>query len=302
MKTNSNKMKIKFTRLTKLCTFVQIQKKIQDMKFNFKTSYIVIAVVVLIVLLLFGGRMFLIIEAGERGVIFRPYTSGLDKENIYGEGFHIVAPWNEMYVYNVREQQRDETMDVLDKNGLSVNVDVTVRFNPTFEKIGFLHEQFGINFINVLVIPEVRSSVRQVAGRYTAEEIYSTKRAEVEQTIKDETRKVLGENYIAMKALLIRSINLPDQIRGAIESKLKQEQEALAYEFRLQREESEAERRRIEAEGIAAFNRIINASLTDKILQQRGIEATIELATSANSKVVVIGSGKDGLPLILGNN
>jgi len=193
-------------------------------------------------------------------------------------------------------------MDVLDKNGLSIAVDVTVRFNPTFDKIGFLHEQFGINFINVLVIPEVRSSVRQVAGRYTAEEIYSTKRAEVEQTIKDETRKVLGENYIAMKALLIRSINLPEQIKNAIESKLQQEQEALAYEFRLQREESEAERRRIEAEGIAAFNRIINASLTDKILQQRGIEATIELATSANSKVVVIGSGKDGLPLILGNN
>jgi regulator of protease activity HflC (stomatin/prohibitin superfamily) len=154
----------------------------------------------------------------------------------------------------------------------------------------------------VLVIPEVRSSVRKVAGRYTAEEIYSTKRAEVEQSIIDETKLVLSLNYIEMKALLIRSINLPAQIKGAIESKLQQEQEALAYEFRLQREESEAERRRIEAEGIAAFNRIINASLTDKIIQQRGIEATIELAKSPNSKVVVIGSGKDGLPLILGNN
>ena len=272
------------------------------MKFNLKTSYIVIAVIVLIVLLLFGGRMFLIIEAGERGVIFRPYTTGLDKENIYSEGFHIIAPWNEMYIYNVREQQREETMDVLDKNGLSINTDITVRFNPLFDKIGFLHEQFGINYINVLVVPEVRSAVRQVAGRYTAEEIYSTKRAEVEQTIKDETRKVLGENYINMRALLIRSINLPEQIKGAIESKLKQEQEALAYEFRLQREESEAERRRIEAEGIANYNRIINASLTEKILQQRGIEATTDLAKSQNTKVIVIGSGKDGLPLILGGN
>lgn len=272
------------------------------MKFNFKSSYIVIAVVALIVLLLFGGRMFLIIEAGERGVIFRPYSSGLDKENIYTEGFHIVAPWNEMYIYNVREQQRDEPMDVLDKNGLSINIDITVRFNPTFNKIGFLHEQFGVNYINVLVIPEVRSSVRQVAGRYTAEEIYSTKRAEVEQSIKSETLNVLEGNFIGMKAMLIRSINLPEQIKGAIESKLKQEQEALAYEFRLRREESEAERRRIEAEGIANFNRIINASLTKEILQQRGIEATIELAQSPNSKVVVIGSGKDGMPLILGNN
>ncbi len=272
------------------------------MNFNFKTSYVVIAVIALIVLLLFGGRMFLIIEAGERGVIFRPYTTGLDKENVYTEGFHIIAPWNEIYVYNVREQQREETMDVLDKNGLSINTDVTVRFNPSFNNIGYLHEQFGVNYINVLVVPEVRSSVRQVAGRYSAEEIYSTKRAEVEQAIITETRQTLGENYIDMKALLIRSINLPTQIKTAIESKLQQEQEALAYEFRLKREESEAERRRIEAEGIANYNRIINASLTDKILQQRGIEATTSLAESNNSKVVVIGSGKDGLPLILGGN
>ena len=272
------------------------------MKFNFKTQYLIAGAVVVILLLLFGGKMFLIIQAGERGVIFKPYTSGLDKENIYSEGFHIIAPWNDMYIYDVREQQRDEPMDVLDKNGLSISMDVTVRFNPVFDKIGFLHQQFGVNFINVLVVPEVRSCVRKVAGRYTAEEIYSTKRAEVEQSIIEETKKVLIDNYIEMKALLIRSINLPAQIKGAIESKLQQEQEALAYEFRLQREQLEAERRRIEAEGIASFNRIVNASLTEKIIQQRGIEATIELAKSQNTKVIVIGSGKDGLPLILGNN
>ncbi|MFV0269683.1 MAG: SPFH domain-containing protein, partial [Draconibacterium sp.] len=111
------------------------------MKFNFKSSYLVIAVIGLIVILLFGGRMFMIIEPGERGVIFRPYTSGLDKDNIYTEGFHVIAPWNDMKVYNVREQQREETMDVLDKNGLSINTDVTVRFNPHYTKIGHLHEK-----------------------------------------------------------------------------------------------------------------------------------------------------------------
>ncbi|VAW18079.1 FIG00930688: hypothetical protein [hydrothermal vent metagenome] len=272
------------------------------MKFNLKSSYLVIAVSILIVLLLFGNKMFMIIEAGERGVIFRPYTTGLDRDNIYGEGFHVIAPWNDMYIYNVKEQQREETMDVLDKNGLNINMDVTVRFNPTFDKIGYLHQQFGSNFINVLVVPEVRSSVRQVAGRYTAEEIYSTKRNEVESAIITETQKVLEANFISMRALLIRSINLPDQIKTAIEDKLKTEQEALAYRFRLDREKSEAQRKRLEAQGISDFNRIISASLTDKILQQRGIEATLELAKSANTKVVVIGSGKDGLPLILGNN
>ena len=272
------------------------------MNLNLKSTYLIAGVAALIALLLFGSRMFLIIDAGERGVIFRPYTSGLDRDNIFSEGFHIVAPWNKMYVYNVREQQREETMDVLDKNGLSINMDVTVRFNPSFDKIPALHERFGTNFINVLVVPEVRSSVRQVAGRYTAEEIYSTKRQEVESSIIEETRKTLGGNFIDMRALLIRSINLPIQIKGAIESKLTQEQEALAYEFRLTREGSEAERKRIEAQGISDYNKIISASLTANILQQKGIDATLELAKSGNSKIVVIGAGKDGLPLILGNN
>jgi regulator of protease activity HflC (stomatin/prohibitin superfamily) len=272
------------------------------MKSNIKISYIIAGAVALILLLIFGNRMFMIIDAGERGVIFRPYTSGLDRENIYGEGFHVVAPWNRMYVYNVREQQREETMDVLDKSGLYINVDVTVRFNPSFTSISALHERFGIDYVNILVVPEVRSSVRQVAGRYTAEEIYSTKRQEVEGAIIDETRKTLGENYIDMRALLIRSIDLPPQIKTAIESKLTQEQEALAYEFRLNKEKSEAERKRLEAQGISDYNKIISASLTENILKQKGIDATIELAKSANSKVVVVGSGKDGLPLILGNN
>ena len=271
-------------------------------KLNMKTSWLVAGVVVILLVLVFGNRMFLIIDAGERGVIFRPYTSGLDRENIFGEGFHVVAPWNRMYVYNVREQQREETMDVLDKSGLYINVDVTVRFNPLFNTIPFLHERFGVEYVNVLVIPEVRSSVRQVAGRYTAEEIYSTKRQQVESEIIEETKKTLGANFIDMRALLIRSIDLPTQIKTAIESKLTQEQEALAYEFRLNREESEAERKRIEAQGIADYNRIISSSLTDNILKQKGIDATLDLAKSANSKVVVVGSGKDGLPLILGGN
>lgn len=274
----------------------------ENWKTNLKTSWLVGGIAVLLLLILFGSRMFLIIDAGERGVIFRPYTSGLDRVNIYGEGFHVVAPWNRMYVYNVREQQREETMDVLDKSGLNINMDVTVRFNPAFNAIPSLHERFGIDYINVLVVPEVRSSVRQVAGRYTAEEIYSTKRQQVEGAIIEETRKTLGDNFIEMRALLIRSIDLPAQIRTAIESKLTQEQEALAYEFRLNKEASEADRVRIEAQGISDYNKIISASLTENILKQKGIDATLELAKSANSKVIVVGSGKDGLPLILGGN
>lgn len=269
---------------------------------NKNVVFIVSGIAVLLLLLLFGNRTFIILKETERGIVFRPFSVGLSKDRVYVPGFHIMAPWNRMIRYDVAEQQREETMDVLDKSGLSINLDVTVRFNPTEDKVGYLHEKFRGYYVANLVVPEVRSSVRRVTGRYTAEEIYSTKRNEVEKAIIDETGLVLRDNYIEMRALLIRSINLPTEIKNAIENKLKQEQEALAYQFRLEKERSEAERRRIEADGIARYNQIISASLTDKVLKQKGIDATLELAKSANSKVIVVGSGKDGMPLILGNN
>ena len=267
-----------------------------------KQSLLVVGLVVIVLVLIFSSRMFYVIRPGERGLIFHTISGHLDKENIRGTGLQMIAPWNKIFRYNVREQPREETMDVLDKNGLSVNVDVTVRFNPIYNQIGELHEIFGTEFGNTLVIPEVRSSVRQVMGRYTAEEIYSTKRNEVETAIIDETAVILQRNHIDMRALLIRSINLPPEIKGAIEMKLTREQEALAMTYINERERLEADRKLIEAKGIANYNRTVTASLTTNILKLRGIEATTKLAESANTKVIVIGSGKDGLPLILGNN
>jgi len=268
-----------------------------------KTQYMIVSIVGIVVLLLiFGSQMFYVLKPGERAVVFKKFTTGLDKDNILIPGFHVIAPWNEIFRYDVKEVKAEETMDVLDKGGLSINVDVTIIFNPFYDKIGYLHENIGINFVSVMVIPNVRSAVRAVTGRYTAEEIYSTKRGEVESEIIESTRMALADKNIEMKDLLIRSITLPEKIKAAIESKLQQQQEALAYKYRLERETSEADRLRIQAQGIADYNRIISASLTDRILRQKGIDATLELANSANSKVVVIGSGDEGMPLILGGN
>jgi len=261
--------------------------------------FIVIAGAVFFFLMLVGSQVAVTINPGERAIIFRKFTTGLDKEQIFQPGFHLIAPWNNIYVYEVKEQKVEESMDILDKNGLSMAIDITVRYNPTYSKIGYLHEEFGRSYVDRLVIPEVRSAVRKVMGRYEAEEIYSTKRNEVEQTIIDETKTILAENNVIMKALLIRSIRLPEKIRQAIDDKLKQEQEASAYRYRLDKEESEAERKRIAASGEAAANKIINSSLTPSLLKMRGIEATIELSKSNNAKVVVIGSGENGMPLIL---
>jgi regulator of protease activity HflC (stomatin/prohibitin superfamily) len=267
-------------------------------------SLVVMVVVGLIVIAILSSNIFFTINAGERGVVFYKFGNGLDKENILTPGFQVIAPWNTLFIYDVKEKTVNEKLDVLDKSGLSISVDVSVRYHPVYKKIGYLHEYFGIGYENTLVKPELRSTVRKVMGRFTAEEIYSTKRKEVEDAIIEATAAVLQteRNNIQMTALLIRSINLPEQIKKAIESKLQQEQESLAYRFRLEKEKSEAERKRIQAEGEARANQIINSSLTPSLLKMRGIEATLELAKSPNSKVVIVGSGKEGLPLILGGN
>jgi regulator of protease activity HflC (stomatin/prohibitin superfamily) len=264
--------------------------------------FIILGVIALFVLMGISSSIFYTINATQRAVVFYKFGQGLDKDKVMQPGFHTKAPWNDAFIYNVQETSQDENMDVLDKSGLSIHVDVTVRFKPMAEKIGYIYEKFNTEYVNVLVVPEIRSTVRQVMGRYNAEEIYSTKRAEVEANIKAESEKILQANNVTMVALLIRSIQLPEQIRMAIESKLQQQQEALAYQFRLDKEKSEAERKRIAAEGESRANNIINNSLSDKLLKMRGIEATLELSKSPNSKIIVIGSGKEGMPLILGNN
>ncbi|MFM7855323.1 MAG: prohibitin family protein, partial [Flammeovirgaceae bacterium] len=269
---------------------------------NRKLPFIILGALALIALLALWSNLLYDVGPSEKAVIFYPFGKGLDKDDVIGPGTHIKAPWNKKTIYDVSEISSDENMDITDKNGLPIHVDVTVRFSPQIDKIGYLHEKFKGEYQARFVTPEARSITRQIMAQFTAEEIYSTKRAEVEATIKIETEKKFKANYVNFIDILIRSIKLPDQIRTSIENKLQQQQEALAYQYRLDKEKSEAERKRIQAEGEARANNIINNSLSDKLLKMRGIEATLELAKSPNAKVVVIGSGKEGMPLILGNN
>ncbi len=260
----------------------------------------IIAFVVLLLVIIFSNATFMTIDAGFRGVLFRTFAGGLDKENIYTPGFHVIAPWNTMHLYDVREKQIEESMMILSSNGLNIQVDVTVRVNPQYQKIGDLHEKFGQGYIKSLVSPEVRSSVRKIIGRFQPEELYSTRRDEVQELIQKDMEENLKANYVELRAVLIRDIQLPDKVRDAIEAKIEAEQSALKYEFILAQERKEAERKVIEAQAKADANQILNASLTDKILKDKGIEATLQLANSPNSKVVVVGGGDAGLPLILG--
>lgn len=280
-----------------------IYQQSSNFNFNFRRiRNIILGIIAFFVFISFMSSTFVTIDAGHKGVLFRKFSGGLDKETVYGQGFHIIAPWNTLFVYDVRKQQMQELMDILSSNGLSVNADVSVIYRPREDKIGFLHDMIGIEYPKTIVEPEIRSATRSVMGRYTPEELYSTKREAVQKEIFDEIARVLEKNNILVDAVLIRSVKLPPTIQIAIEAKLKQEQESLEYEFKIQKEKKEAERKSIEASGIQNFQKIISESISEKLLKWKGIEATQDLAKSPNSKIVVIGSGANNLPVILSSD
>jgi len=262
-----------------------------------------IAAIIFGVMIVFAlwSKMTVTVQSGQAGVIFRLLDGGVDTENTYTEGFHFIFPLNKMFIYDVRQQEVSEKMSVLSSNGLEISLDISMWYQPVHEKLGFLHKEKGQNYLNSIVRPAIRSATRSVIGRYTPEQIYSSKRDAIQEEIFVETRDILVKQYLQLNEVLVRDVMLPPTIKQAIEKKLKQEQESLEYEFKLIVEKKEAERIRIAAEGKANANRILNASLTSNILRDRGIEATLKLAESNNSKIVIIGNTDGGMPLILGD-
>ena len=259
-----------------------------------------IIIVAVILVLVLWSRISVTVQSGQAGVMFHLF-GGVDTERTYGEGFHLISPLNKVFIYNVRQQEVAEKMSVLSSNGLEISLDISMWYQPIYNKLGLLHQEKGHDYLNTIVRPAIRSATRSVIGRYTPEQIYSSKRDAIQSEIYDETKAILKIQFIQLNEVLVRDVTLPPTIKTAIEKKLKQEQESLEYEFLLQKANKEAERQRIEADGKAVANRILSASLTDKILRDKGIEATLKLAESTNSKIVIIGSAKDGLPIILGD-
>jgi prohibitin 1 len=255
-----------------------------------------------IILLIFVSKSTVTLEAGEAGVLWKRFAGGVVTDQPpLGEGFHLVAPWNKVIVYETRQQELTEKMKVLSSNGLDIQLEATAWYQPVTVELGLLHQTKGTNYLDRVLKPAMRSATRSVVGRYTPEQIYSSKRDAIQEEIYDETKKIVQGQHIQLNDVLVRDVTLPVAIKDAIERKLSQEQTSLEYKFKLEIAQKEADKQRIEAQGKADANKILSASLTDKILQDKGIEATLKLAQSPNTKVVVVG-GSDGLPLILGNN
>jgi regulator of protease activity HflC (stomatin/prohibitin superfamily) len=244
-------------------------------------------------------RMVISIHPGELGVLWRRLGGGTQIDTVYREGMHLILPFNKMYVYNVRKQQLNDTISVLTVDGLSLKVQYSVRYFLERDTLALLHQRIGPDYVSVVVRPEVRSVIRVVFGQYRPEEIYTTQKA-IQERISQLSKTQLEARFVALDDVPIENLTLPARISTAIESKLSLQQADAEYQYRLSVATKEANRRRIEAEGIKAYNDVVGSSLTPDLLSWQGILATQELAKSPNAKVVVIGAGAKGLPLILG--
>jgi len=229
----------------------------------------------------------------------------------FAEGMRAIWPWDQMTIYNIRLQQVSHMYDVLTRDGLDVKAEITIRWKPIESDLGKLHRDIGPDYVNTLIIPTVGACAREEIAHYEADALYSATRLTIQENIRTKTKKALmsryypenhRESYVIVEDVLVRGVVLPPHVREAIEEKVAQKHLAESYKYRLDRERQEAERKKIEAEGIRRFQTAVAGNVSEGYLRLRSIEALLELAKSPNAKTVVVGSGKDGVPVIVGGD
>lgn len=265
--------------------------KIRESKFAF-IGYTLGALLILF-------KLFTVVPAGTVGVVD---FLGNVSDNTLKAGVNFVNPLANVVKFNIKTQEVKEMMNVPSMEGLSVQLEISLLYSLDPENASKIYKTVGEDYANVILIPQFRSVVRGVTSKYDAKALYTASREQLANEIKSELEKLVGPRGINIEFAPMRQIILPQGLTLAIEEKLKSEQESQRMQFVLKREEQEAERKRIEAKGIADFQAIVSRGINDQLLQWKGIEATENLAKSPNSKIVVIGSGKNGLPLILNQN
>jgi regulator of protease activity HflC (stomatin/prohibitin superfamily) len=244
-------------------------------------------------------NMFTVIPAGTVGVVD---FLGSVSDNTLKSGVNLVNPMAKIEKFSIKTQEIKEVMSVPSKEGLSVQLEISLMYKLTPDKANDVYKEIGANYKEVILIPQFRSVVRGVTARYEAKALYTASREKLASEIINDLNSLVAPRGITIEEAPLREIVLPPGLTKSIEEKLQAEQESQRMEFVLRKETQEAERKRIEAKGIKDFQTIVSEGINDQLLRWKGIEATEKLAASQNSKIVVIGAGKDGLPLILGNN
>src|SRR4030088_2898628 len=215
------------------------------------------------------------------------------------EGIHIINPLKSVQKLSVQTQSVKESANVPSNEGLILALDTSLLFRLDKSKAAFVYQTVGDNYAEKIVEPTLRAAIRASTSAHSANALYTNARELVQQQIQDELTAQLTPRGAVVENVLLRDVQLPAMLKGSIEAKQQAEQDALRMSFILQKEKQEAERTRIEAQGIADFQKIVAAGISPQLLEWKGIEATEKLAVSANAKIVIIGNPKNGLPLVL---
>jgi len=250
----------------------------------------------LFVLLVLGGPV-KVVPAGHVGV---KDLFGRVSSNALPPGVHLVLPFTRVHKMSIRTQELKETAEVPSKEGLMMDLEGSLLFRLDPAKAAEVYRTVGVNYPEIAVVPQIRSAIREITASYDAKALYSSEREQIARETFELVKKMTSGRGVIIESVLLRKIGLPPIVANAIQEKLKREQEAEQMKFVLQKEQQEAERKRIEAQGIADFQKIVAQGISAQLLEWKGIEATEKLAMSPNTKVVVVGNPKSGLPIILG--
>jgi prohibitin 1 len=252
--------------------------------------------VVILGVVLAVSQLITVIPAGNVGVVdfFGSVSPGTLKA-----GVNLVNPMARIIRFSVKTNELKEVMDVPSKEGLTVQLEVSALYHLDPEKAAEVYKSVGESYVEIILVPQFRSVARGVTAMYDAKALYTSEREVLTQMILSDLRKIVEPRGISVEATPLRKVGLPSGLTQAIEEKLRAEQDSQRMEFVLLKEKQEAERKRIEAQGIADFQKIVTAGISEPLLRWKGIEATEKIAASQNAKVIIIGAGKDGLPLIL---
>lgn len=269
--------------------------------FKEKTPLLIVSTLIaLLILVFFYNNIVITIGPGEAGVLYRRFTTGTQTDYIYPEKIHFILPWNKMYIYSVRVQTIEHDLTVLTNKGLPVTLSLAIRYRPEYEMIGILHKNVGEDYVDRILLPQIDSVLRKRIGMLNPEDVYTNKEGILTNILLLAIEETL-RHYIVVEDIIIRQISLPEPVQQAIEEKLVEEQILAKYEFTLQVAKQEAERKQIEAHGIKNYQEVVAKTLSEQLIRWQGVQATLDLAKSQNAKVVIIGSGKEGIPVILGN-
>jgi regulator of protease activity HflC (stomatin/prohibitin superfamily) len=272
-----------------------IRKVQQNIMFRSVSNASILAAVVFGISAL--AQCFTQIPAGHVGVVD---FFGIVSEKTFPAGINLVNPLASVVKYSIQTKEHKEMMQVLSREGLTIGLEVSALYRLNPDSAARVYKTVtGGDYETIILIPQFRSICRAVTASFQASALYSTERERLSGSIQEELAKTISPRGVIIENTPIRNVALPVQLTEAIEQKQKADQESQRMEFILTKEKQEADRKRIEAQGIADFQRIVAAGISEQLLRWKGIEATLKIAESNNTKVVIIGSGKDGLPIIL---